>query len=34
MVRAFANDVVQRIPIEPVRAHLDKLLTERLKDKV
>ncbi len=33
MVRAFANDVVERIPLEPVRAHLNQLLTERFKDK-
>jgi len=29
LVRAFANDAVERITLEPVRAHLEKLLTER-----
>jgi Fe-S cluster assembly protein SufD len=33
MVRAFASDVVERIPLEPVRAHLNLILTERFKDK-
>lgn len=33
MVRAFASDVVGRIPLEPVRAHLNQMLTERFKDK-
>jgi Fe-S cluster assembly protein SufD len=33
MVRAFASDVVERIPLEPVRAHLNLMLTERFKDK-
>ena len=33
MVRAFASDVVGRIPLEPVRAHLNLMLTERFKDK-
>ena len=33
MVRAFASDVVDRIPLEPVRAHLNQMLTERFKDK-
>ena len=33
MVRAFASDVVARIPLEPVRAHLNLMLTERFKDK-
>jgi Fe-S cluster assembly protein SufD len=33
MVRAFASDVVERIPLESVRAHLNLLLTERFKDK-
>ena len=32
MVRAFASDVVDRIPHEPVRAHLNLMLTERFKD--
>jgi Fe-S cluster assembly protein SufD len=32
MVRAFASDVVERIPLEPVRAHLNQMLTERFKD--
>jgi Fe-S cluster assembly protein SufD len=29
LVRAFANDAVERITMAPVRAHLDQLLTER-----
>jgi Fe-S cluster assembly protein SufD len=29
LVRAFANDAVERITLAPVRAHLEKLLTER-----
>jgi Fe-S cluster assembly protein SufD len=29
LVRAFANDAVERITLAPVRAHLDRLLTER-----
>ncbi|MGA2544542.1 MAG: SufD family Fe-S cluster assembly protein, partial [Verrucomicrobiota bacterium] len=33
MVRAFASDVVERIPLEAVRAHLNLMLTERFKDK-
>jgi Fe-S cluster assembly protein SufD len=33
MVRAFASDVVERIPLEPVRAHLNHMLTERFQDK-
>ncbi len=33
MIRAFASDVVDRIPLEPVRAHLNHKLTERFKDK-
>jgi Fe-S cluster assembly protein SufD len=33
MVRAFASGVVDRIPLEPVRAHLNLMLTERFKDK-
>jgi Fe-S cluster assembly protein SufD len=33
MIRAFASDVVDRIPLEPVRAHLNIMLTERFKDK-
>ena len=33
MVRAFASDVVGRIPLEPVRARLNHMLTERFKDK-
>jgi len=33
MVRAFASDVVERIPLEPVRARLNLMLTERFKDK-
>jgi Fe-S cluster assembly protein SufD len=33
MVRAFASDVVGRIPLKPVRAHLNLMLTERFKDK-
>lgn len=32
MVRAFASDVVGRIPLEPVRTHLNQMLTERFKD--
>jgi Fe-S cluster assembly protein SufD len=32
MIRAFAGDVVDRIPLEPVRAHLNIMLTERFKD--
>lgn len=32
MVRAFASDVVERIPLEPVRAHLDLLLSHRFQD--
>jgi Fe-S cluster assembly protein SufD len=32
LVRAFASDVVERIPLEPVRAHLNQMLTERFKD--
>ena len=32
MVRAFASDVVERIPLEPFRAHLNQMLTERFKD--
>jgi Fe-S cluster assembly protein SufD len=32
MIRAFASDVVDRIPLEPVRAHLNLMLTERFKD--
>jgi Fe-S cluster assembly protein SufD len=30
LVRAFANDAVERISLAPVRAYLDQLLTERL----
>jgi len=33
MVRAFASDVVERIPLEAVRAYLNLMLTERFKDK-
>jgi Fe-S cluster assembly protein SufD len=33
MIRAFASDVVERIPLQPVRAHLNHMLTERFKDK-
>jgi Fe-S cluster assembly protein SufD len=33
MIRAFASDVVNRIPLEPVRARLNLMLTERFKDK-
>jgi len=29
LIRAFANDAVERITLAPVRAHLEKLLTER-----
>jgi Fe-S cluster assembly protein SufD len=29
LIRAFANDAVERITLEPVRAYLEKLLTER-----
>jgi Fe-S cluster assembly protein SufD len=32
MIRAFASDVVDRIPLEPVRAHLNLMLTERFKN--
>ena len=32
MIRAFASDVVDRIPLEPVRARLNVMLTERFKD--
>jgi Fe-S cluster assembly protein SufD len=32
MIRAFASGVVGRIPLEPVRHHLDLLLAERFKD--
>ena len=32
MIRAFASDVVDRIPLEPVRAHLNRMLTERFQD--
>jgi len=32
MVRAFASDVVERIPLEPVRARLNLMLTERFQD--
>jgi Fe-S cluster assembly protein SufD len=33
MIRAFASDVVDRIPLESVRARLNQILTERFKDK-
>ncbi len=33
MVRAFASDVVERIPLEAVCAYLNLMLTERFKDK-
>jgi Fe-S cluster assembly protein SufD len=33
LVRAFASDVVERIPLETVRARLNLMLTERFKDK-
>jgi Fe-S cluster assembly protein SufD len=29
LVRAFANDAVERVTLAPVRAHLEQLLTER-----
>jgi Fe-S cluster assembly protein SufD len=29
LVRAFANDAVERITLAPVREHLEQLLTER-----
>jgi Fe-S cluster assembly protein SufD len=32
MVRAFASDVVERIPLDPVRAHLNQMLSDRFKD--
>jgi Fe-S cluster assembly protein SufD len=32
MVRAFASDVVGRIPLEPVRSYLNQMLVERFKD--
>jgi Fe-S cluster assembly protein SufD len=32
MIRAFASDVVARIPLEPVRQYLDQLLAERFQD--
>jgi hypothetical protein len=32
LIRAFANDVVERVTIAPAREHLDRLLQDRFAD--